>query len=149
MVLDRIAVVAVFTPDSELSETEKAGDGFADFIDDFEHYRMSVASALNRNIDVAYLDSSATLFLFKGAEHPPVSRKSLSGYGFIIYVPGQAPIIFQGVATDPDVICALQRLAPQVRVSTNSRSRRKRCADRFSTRRARSIPSGHRAGCRC
>ncbi|MFT3807853.1 hypothetical protein [Arenimonas sp.] len=111
LVLDRVSVVAVFTPDSEIGEAERDEEGFADFVDDFEHYRRETAQALRDNPKVFYADSSAKEFRFKGSSQP-VSRQSLSGYGFIVYAPGHDPVLFRGVATDDDVLCALKRLAP-------------------------------------
>jgi len=116
LVLDRASVVVVFTPDSEVTKSTREEPGFDDFIDDFEHYRQSVAAALHDNRDVIFYSSSATKVSFKGGEHSAVTRRSLSGYGFIVYVPGKEPVIFQGVATDDDVLCALKGLEPRVRV---------------------------------
>jgi hypothetical protein len=117
LTLDRPSVVAVYTPDNEVTAAEKSSDGFADFIDDFWVYRQAIESALRGNKEVAFVNSSATRILFKGNEHTPITRSSLSGYGFVIYVPGQAPVIFRGVATDDDVLCELKQIDPHVKVS--------------------------------
>lgn len=117
LTLDRPSVVVVYTPDADVSAAERTSDGFDDFISDFNLYSSSLASRLRGRQDVAFISSSASKFIFKGAERRPVTRKALSGYGFIIYVPGQSPILFEGVATDADVLCALKRLAPKIQVS--------------------------------
>lgn len=118
LTLDRPSVVAVFTPDAEVSDADRNSDEFNEFISDFSLYSSSLASVLGRRKDVAFISSSATTFIFKGAEHVPITRKALSGYGFIIYVPGKSPIIFKGVETDSDVLCALKNLAPKIWVPT-------------------------------
>jgi hypothetical protein len=116
LTLDHPSVIAVFTPDADVSATDRNSEGFADFISDFNFYRSSLASELRGRKNVVFISSSATMFIFKGGERQPVTRKALSGYGFIIYVPGKRPIIFEGVATDSDVLCALKQLAPQIRL---------------------------------
>jgi hypothetical protein len=116
LTLDRPSVVAVFTPDADVSAADRNSDDFGEFISDFSFYSSSLASKLRGNKDVAFINSSATTFIFKGAEHAPITRKALSGYGFIIYVPGKSPTIFEGVETDSDVLCALKDLAPKLRV---------------------------------
>jgi hypothetical protein len=116
LTLDRPSVVVVFTADADVSLAERSSEGFDDFISDFNLYSSSLASRLHGRQDVAFISSSAGKFIFKGRERQPVTREALSGYGFIIYVPGQAPTIFEGVATDSDVLCALQHLAPKSRV---------------------------------
>jgi hypothetical protein len=117
LILDHPSVVVVFTPDADVSVADRNSEGFDDFISDFNDYRSSLASELRGSKDVSFISSSATTFIFKGAEHHPVTRKALSGFGFIIYVPGKPPNIFEGVATDSDVLCALKHLAPKIRVS--------------------------------
>lgn len=121
LTLDRPSVVVVFTPDADIPATERTSEGFDDFISDFGLYSSSLASRLSGRQDVAFISSSATKFIFKGAEHQVVTRKALSGYGFIVYVPGQSPVIFEGVATDSDVLCALEHLAPKIRVPVQCR----------------------------
>lgn len=116
LILDRPSVVIVFTPDADVPVAERNSEGFDDFVSDFNLYSSSVASQLRGRQDVAFISSSATKFVFIGAEHHPVTRKALSGYGFIVYVPGKSPIIFEGVATDLDVLYALEHLAPKIRV---------------------------------
>ena len=118
LTLDRPSVVVVFTPDTDVPAMERTSEGFDDFISDFDLYSSSLATRLRGRQDVAFISSSAMTFIFKGAEHRPVTRKALSGYGFIIYVPGQSPTIFEGAATDSDVLCALKRLAPKIQVPT-------------------------------
>ena len=113
LTLDQPSVVALYTPTADVTEAEANSDGFADFIDDFETYRMAIASTLRGNKNVRFINSSAGTIRFSNAAHAPISRESLSGYGFIVYVPGKAPAIFGGVATDHDVLCELQRLLPQ------------------------------------
>ena len=117
LTLDRPSVVVVFTPDAEVSTSDRNSEGFDDFIDDFNFYRTKLASELRGNKDVAFINSSAETVTFKGAEHAPITRKSLSGYGFIIYVPGKPPTVFRGVETDSDLLCALQHLAPNINVA--------------------------------
>ena len=116
LTLDRPSVVAVFTPDADVSAADRNSDDFGEFISDFSLYSSSLASELRGRKDVVFISSSATTFIFKGAEHVPITRKALSGYGFIIYVPGKSPTIFEGVETDSDVLCALKDLAPKIRV---------------------------------
>jgi hypothetical protein len=116
LTLDHPSVVAVFTPDADVSAAARNSDDFSEFMSDFNFYGSSRASELRGRKDVAFITSSATTFIFKGAEHRPITRKALSGYGFIIYVPGKPPTIFEGVATDLDVLCALKHLAPKIRV---------------------------------
>lgn len=118
LTLDHPSVVVVFTPDADVSAADRNSEGFDDFISDFNLYSSSLASELRGHKDVAFISSSATTFIFKRAEHGPITRKALSGYGFIIYVPGKPPTIFEGVATDSDVLCALKHLAPKIRVPT-------------------------------
>ena len=130
LTLDRPSVVAVFTPDADVSAADRNSEDFGEFMSDFNFYGSSLASELRGRKDVAFIISSATTFIFKGAEHQPITRKSLSGYGFIIYVPGKPPTIFEGVATDSDVLCALKQLAPQIRVPA-------RCAPNPSSKRTR------------
>ena len=116
LTLDHPSVVVVFTPNAGVSAADRNSEGFGDFISDFNLYSSSLASELRGRKDVAFISSSAKTFIFKGAEHAPITRKALSGYGFIVYVPGKSPIIFEGVATDSDILCALKHLAPKTRV---------------------------------
>ena len=116
LTLDHPSVVAVFTPDADVSAAHRNSDDFIEFMSDFNFYGSSLASELRGRKDVAFITSSATTFIFKGAEHRPITHKALSGYGFIIYVPGKPPTICEGVATDSDVLCALKQLAPKIRV---------------------------------
>lgn len=117
LVLSRPSVVVVFTPGSEVTATSRQEPGFDDFIDDFEYYARSLAVALRSDGEVAFYNSSAREIQFAGREHPPVTRQSLSGFGFVVYVPGKDPVIFQGVATDDDVLCALKALDPRLKIS--------------------------------
>lgn len=117
LVLNRPSVVALFAPDAELTKADREEPGFDDFIDDFQHYAQAVAAALHDNQNVSFYSSSLPTVSFTGGEHRPVARRSLSGYGFIVYVPGKTPVVFRGVATDDDVLCALKGLAPWLNVS--------------------------------
>src|SRR6476661_5594511 len=112
LVLNRPSVVVVYTPDAEVTEASRKEPGFADFIDDFEYYTQTVAAALHNTKGIAFYRSTSATISFKGGEHLPVTRQSLAGYGFIVYVPGKSPVIFRGVATDDDVLCAIQGLDP-------------------------------------
>jgi hypothetical protein len=113
LTLDRPSVVVLSTPSSELSLAEVNADGFADFIDDFETYGRALAQALRGNEYVQFIDSNASSVSLLHSARPPITRSSLSGFGIIIFVPGKPPVIFEGVATDHDVLCELQRLLPQ------------------------------------
>lgn len=114
LVLDRPSIVVVFRPDAEISAADRNSDGFGEFISDFDFYAASLASELRGRKDVAFIDSDATILEFNGKEHAPITRKDLSGFGFIVYVPGKPPTVFKGVATDTDVLCALHQLAPEI-----------------------------------
>lgn len=133
LTLDHPSVVAVFTPNADVSAADRNSEGFGDFISDFNFYSSSLSSELQGRKDVSFIISSATTFIFKGAEHRPVTRKALSGFGFIIYVPGKPPIIFEGVATDSDVLCALKHLVPKIRVPAQ-------CGPNASSKRTREKP---------
>jgi hypothetical protein len=107
------SVIVLSPPSVEVPDAEVNADDLADFLDDFETYSRSVALALRGNKAVQFIDSHASSVRFLHSTHAPISRSSLSGYGFIVFVPGKAPVAFEGVATDTDVLCALQHLLPQ------------------------------------
>lgn len=117
LLLDRLSVIAVYTPESEISEAERDEDGFADFVDDFEHYRRAIEDELRDNPKVFVASSPARRIAFKAAGIAPIPRESLSGYGFIVYAPGHAPVVFRGVATEDEVVCALKKLAPDAGIT--------------------------------
>lgn len=116
LTLDRPSVVVLSTPDAEVSSAEAGTEAFAEFLDDFETYSRAVALALRKSTRVQFIDSNASTVRFLHSAHAPVTRRALSGYGFIVFVPGKAPVVFEGVATDQEVLCELKRLLPQADV---------------------------------
>ena len=112
LVLSKPSVVVLYTPDRELSQAELNEPGFADFIDDFQTYQMALAAALKGNRQVQFIATSALAVRLKGVQKP-LSRKALGGFGIVVFVPGKPPAVFEGVATDTDVLCELQRRLPK------------------------------------
>jgi hypothetical protein len=111
LVLEKPSVVVLYTPDADISRVDQNEPGFPDFLDDFQTYQASVASALEGNPQIRYIATTARLVRFKGTSRT-VSRQALGGYGFVVFVPGETPVVFQGVATDHDVLCELRRQMP-------------------------------------
>ncbi|MCL6619304.1 MAG: hypothetical protein K6T33_05890 [Thermomonas hydrothermalis] len=116
LLLSKPSVVVLYTPDRELSQAERNEPGFTDFIDDFQTYQMALAAALKGNRQVQYLVTSAPCVRLKGVQQP-VSRKALGGFGIVVFVPGKPPAVFEGVATDADVLCELHRRLPKAVVA--------------------------------
>ena len=110
LVLSRPTVLVLFTPDSEMDESERNTQDFQDFIDDFLVYQSSLADALKDNLQVQFKTSTAGRVQLEGAE--TITRAELGGFGVIVFVPGQEPVVFDGVATDADVLCGLHRQLP-------------------------------------
>ncbi|MGY4516299.1 hypothetical protein [Lysobacter sp. HA18] len=111
LVLSEPTVVVLYPPQRELSAAEMNEPDFTSFIGDFQTYESAVALALRGNPKVRFLSTSVDRIHLKGVRQPVV-RKALGGYGFIVYVPRKPPAIFQGVATDQDVLCELHRRLP-------------------------------------
>jgi hypothetical protein len=114
--LDGVSVVALCTPDWEVTEADRTQEGFDDFLDDYQYYWGQIQRRLRGRKDVNFVASYARNVMFKEEGVAPVSRKALSGYGFIVYVPGKTPKVFSGVATDIDVLCTLKELDPKIAV---------------------------------
>lgn len=114
LVLDRPSVVVVFTPDADVPASDKRSGDFNEFISDFNYYSRSLASELQGKKNISFIVSSAKKVVFKGTKYSPITRSSLAGYGVIVYVPGKSPVVFDGVATDDDVLCALQKLESRI-----------------------------------
>lgn len=111
------SVVALYTPDWEVTEEDKSAEGFYDFLDDFQYYSGELQNSFSKNKNVEYFASCARKVSFTLDNFAPVTRKSISGYGFIVYVPGKAPKVIVGVATDVDVLCTLKELDVSIEVS--------------------------------
>ncbi len=111
LVLDQPTVVVVYTPESELKVGRTKEPGFVDFIDDFDWYRMQLVVKLRKQHVVKVIESAALQIRFSKSKVMPIFRDSLGGFGFVVYVPGKAPVVFSGVATHQDVICTVQKLS--------------------------------------
>ncbi|QSX30585.1 hypothetical protein JYB88_02680 [Shewanella cyperi] len=119
LLLHGASVVALYTPDWEITADEKNSEGFYDLLDDYRYYASELQEHLSKNIGVEFIASFAHKVSFPDTGVPSVNREALSGYGFIVYVPGKAPKIFYGVATNVDVLCALKELDSTISVGVN------------------------------
>lgn len=110
------SIVALYTPDWEVTEQERNSEGFYDFLDDYQVYAGKVQAAFAESKNVKYIASYARKVSFKEPGVTPITSKALSGYGFIVYVPGKAPKIIRGVLTDVDILCTLKELDASIPV---------------------------------
>ncbi|MCL2919087.1 hypothetical protein [Shewanella litorisediminis] len=119
LLLNGSSIVALYTPEWEITENEKAAEGFYDFLDDYQYYAGEIKGHLSNNVGAEFVASFAHRVSFSEIGVHSVYREELSGYGFIVYVPGKAPKIFPGVATDVDVLCVLKELDSSIKVGVS------------------------------
>lgn len=104
LALKRPSLVIVY-PVAEKATSVKDQEESSEAASDFYYYAAKIQKAMANRQSVDLVSSKASHFSFANRTQKTLSRKQLQGLGFIFYKPNSKPFVFEGVATDEDVVC--------------------------------------------